>query len=156
MQTQHNVAGVSEHQYTHDDFTNRFARYEAAVRRVYQDHGSDGLKELESARQSLVDISRRAKAAFDAKHVTAEGDRLFGKILKDWATALMRTRKKTRAEARETILSHITALKNVEESKAFLLDGSPDEFIIDGAASGRISCSEPNFTELDHLPEGNY
>jgi hypothetical protein len=147
--------GVSGHQYTHEDFLDRFARYEAAVKRVYQDHDSDGLKELESARQSLADISRKAHAAFDAKHVPAEGDRLFGKALKDWATAMMENRGVTRAVAREKIMLAIQML-TAREYPALTPNVVREYELIDPYVVGETDPRVHAMLPTDHLPEGSH
>lgn len=141
----------------YEDFLARFDRYEAAVKKVYQDNDGcvDAFNELRAARQSLSEISRRAKAAFDEKFVPAEGDRLFGKVLKDWATALMRNHGWVRSTARAAVLEHITAIKNVEESKAFLLMGSMHP-LTDKEETDRVRCEAGGPLPLDHLPEGSH
>ena len=62
----------------------------------------------------------------------------------------MAQQSKTRAEARLMVLALIEGMA----------DSKPTVFVIDGAISGRIQSSTPNFTEVeraahDHLPEGS-
>jgi hypothetical protein len=183
MQTQHSSPGVTEHTqtHTHGDFLDRLARYEAAVKRIYEDKDitRESVAELSSAKQSMSDISRIAKAAFDEKFTPPEGDRIFGKALKDWATAMMENRGVTRAVARDRIMAAIK-LMNAREYPA-LTPNVVREYVVEGCESGRIQSSEPNFTEvertahdhllpvsgdlsdvhsvlnmLDHLPEGSH
>ena len=50
-------------------------------------------------------------------------------------------------DARAALLDILRAAKIIIERPAF---------IVEGAQSGRIQTSEPNFTQLDHLPEGSH
>jgi hypothetical protein len=150
MQTQHSLA-ISQHEHTHGDFIDRLTRYETAIRAAAESQYSDdeALAELKAARQSLSDLSRVAKAAFDAKFTPPEGDRLFGRALKDWATAIMENRGVTRAVARERILEAIKLMTtreypalnpNVPSYVDTALLGSP--FQMQGA--GRGEWTHPN------------
>ena len=145
-------------EHTHGDFLDRMNRYEAAVRGTHEGGGNGGeevVKELKAARQSLSDLSRIAKAAFDAKF-EAVNDRPMGKALKDWATAIMANRHITRDNARAFILERIKVMTKIENEPVDPM------FNIEGCTSGRIQSSEPNFTEVErraqheHLPEGSY
>ena len=152
MRTQHSSRGVTEHDHTYGRFLDRMARYEAAVKAVFgttSDNGAEAVKELSSARQSLADLNRVAKAAFDAKF-EAVNDRPMGKALKDWATAIMANRHITRDNARAFILERIKVMTKIENEPVDPM------FNIEGCTSGRIQSSEPNFTQLDHLPEGSH
>ena len=157
MQTQPNELEQAAQASKWGDYLDRFARYEAALNRIHhQNDGSvEAFKELSSARQSLSDITRIAKAAFDAKF-EAINDRPMGKALKDWATAIMKNRNITRDNARAFILEGIKVMTKIENEPV------DPVFNVEGAQSGRIQSSEPNFTEverraqLDHLPEGSH
>lgn len=135
--------GITEHRDTPDDFNERFARYERALGAVYgkQINTDEAHGELRAARQSLMDISRRARVAFDAKFVPPPGDRLFGKVLKDWATALMKSGGVTRAKAREIILTYLeTEVANAQRYKCAPATCTPGCTVM----------------PLDHLPEGSH
>jgi hypothetical protein len=102
-------------------------------------YANDGAEGIASALANHKNITAMAQELLRFRNATAgdpgrRWEHIIGKVLKDWATAIMRTNRNTRAEAREIILTLITALKNVEESKAFLLT----KF------------------DTDHLPEGSH
>jgi hypothetical protein len=154
MQTQHNSLGVTKHDHTYGEFLDRMARYEAAVKAVFgtlSDNGPEAVKELSSARQSLADLNRVAKAAFDAKF-EAVNDRPMGKALKDWATAIMAHRHITRDNARAWILDAIKVMTGIENEQPNFTEVDRE------AVDANIRATHPDFrgVQLDHLPEGSH
>ena len=129
-------------------------RYESAVAENAEGLSDESdVKELETARAELLDILREARIVVE-NHDSPRWEYAVGKALKDWATAIMENRGVTRAVARERIMDAIKLMTATEYPS--LNPNVVREYIVQGAESGRIQTSEPNFTQLDHLPEGSH
>lgn len=102
-------------------------RYEGAVNacEVDGDDSDAAVKELEAAREGLLAVLRKAldvelnteSDTLNPRHDSKRWERVVGKAIKDWTTAIMAARKMTREKAREHVLSLIRTYTDVEQSE---------------------------------------
>lgn len=132
----------------HERLSAVLARWEQAVYANTEDNIGDDVdavaKELTESRDAVLDLLRDARVVAENPD-SPRWEYVIGKALKDYATALMGTLGKTRAEARDLILHRIavlTAELTAVETRTMCT-----------ADTCHVGCT---IAPLDHLPEGSH
>lgn len=133
MPTQPNEHLYPKGSVNHERLKTVLVRWEQAVYAQEDAIGDDAdaaVKELNESREAVLELLRDAKVVADAPE-SKRWEYVIGKVLKDWATALMATGELTREKAREVILVNVMS------------------------STARAQAARRAVADHDHLPEGS-